>query len=107
MDDARTFAFDAIHARTSAQGIAALSSIVALAEPLDELWLDHHLGGGDHGGLVVRWLVDHREAATPLIGRVYCHSSDSGAARRMILALNAAGYDAGRAIPGDPGAELR
>ncbi len=107
IDDARTFAFDAFHARSSRDGIAALTSIVEQHQLLDELWLDHHLGGGDHGGLVVDWLVAHAPEARPLIGTVRCHSSDPYAAQRMIRALTTAGFSAERAVVGSAGAELR
>jgi hypothetical protein len=107
IDDARTFAFDAFYARSSRAGIAALTSLTEQREPLDELWLDYHLGGGDHGGLVVDWLVAHAVEAVPLIGVVWCHSSDGYAANLMLRALNAAGYTAERGGPRSTGRDLR
>jgi len=107
IDDLRTFAFDAVHARTSAQGIDVLRSCVEQHQILDEVWLDYHLGGGDHAGTVVTWLVANAEAARPLIREVYVHSSDASAARRLLAQLEAGGYRARRRLPGEPGAELR
>lgn len=107
IDDLRTFAFDAVHARSSAQGIEVLASCVAHRQVVDELWLDYNLGRGDTGDAVVAWLTANAEAAQPLVREVYVHSSDAFGARRMLAALEAAGYDARRRFPGQPGAELR
>jgi hypothetical protein len=107
VDDLRTFAFDAIHARTSTDGIAVLSRCVELGEPLDEVWLDYNLGRGDTGSIVVAWLVDHVDEARPLVGPIMVHSSDERGARRMMHALTSAGYAVRRRFPGEAGAELR
>ena len=107
VDDLRTFAFDAVHARSSKEGIDILRSCVAQGQPLDEVWLDYHLGRGDNGGVVVAWLVANVDSARPLIGEVYVHSSDVSAARRLLAQLEAAGYRARRRLAGEPGAELR
>jgi hypothetical protein len=107
VDDLRTFAFDAVHARTSAQGIDLLRSCLDGGQAIDELWLDYNLGRGDTGSVVVAWLVTHADEMLPLVGRVNVHSSDPGGARRMMAALAEAGYDVARRWPGEPGAELR
>jgi hypothetical protein len=107
VDDLRTFAFDAVHARTSAQGIDVLRSCLDGGQVVDELWLDYNLGRGDTGSVVVAWLVAHAREMAPLVRRVNVHSSDPGGARRMMVALAEAGYDASRRWPGEPGAELR
>lgn len=107
IDDLRTFAFDAVHARTSAQGIDVLKSCIEHGQRLDELWLDYNLGRGDTGDAVVDWLVANGDAARPLVGDVYVHSSDPFGARRLLAVLTGAGYRAGRRFPGEPGAELR
>jgi hypothetical protein len=107
VDDLRTFAFDAVHARTSAQGIDVLRSCLAGGQAIDELWLDYNLGRGDTGSVVVAWLVTHADEMLPLVGVVNVHSSDPGGARRMMAALADAGYEVARRWPGEPGAELR
>ena len=78
IDDLRTFAFDAVHARTSAQGIDVLRSCLDGGQAIDELWLDYNLGRGDTGSVVVAWLVTHADEMVPLVGRVNVHSSDPG-----------------------------
>ena len=107
VDDLRTFAFDAVHARSSREGIDVLASCVAAGQHLAELWLDYNLGRGDNGMAVVGWLVEHAAEARPLIDEVEVHSSDAFGARRMIAALEAAGYRVRRRRAGTPGAELR
>jgi hypothetical protein len=107
IDDLRTFAFDAVHARTSRQGIDVLASCLAAGQRLDALWLDYNLGRGDTGMAVVSWLVSRADEMRPLVGEVDVHSSDAFGARRMMAALEAAGYVVHRRLAGSPGAELR
>jgi hypothetical protein len=107
IDDLRTFAFDAVHARTSRQGLDVLRSCLDGGQRIDDLWLDYNLGRGDTGNVVVAWLTAHAAEMRPLIGRVNVHSSDPHGARRMMAALSDAGFEVARRWPGEPGAELR
>jgi hypothetical protein len=107
VDDLRTFAFDAVHARSSAAGIEVLQCCLEHGHVIDELWLDYNLGRGDTGRAVVSWLLANLAEAKPLVRRVYVHSSDPVGARMMIAALSAAGIAVARRFPGEPGAELR
>jgi hypothetical protein len=106
IDDLRTFAFDAVHARSSAEGIAVLDSCRTHGQRIDELWLDYNLGRGDTGSTVVTWLVAHAKEMAPLVGEVVVHSSDPNGAARMMAALRSAGFVVSRRWPGEPGAEL-
>jgi hypothetical protein len=92
VDDLRTFDFDAVYARTSAQGIDVLQSCLEHGQRVDELWLDYNLGRGDTGAVVVAWLVAQGQPMRELVERVYVHSSDPGGARRMMAELAAAGF---------------
>lgn len=88
VDDLRTFADgrECVIARSSAAAIKWLEENPDA--DLDEVWLDHDLGGADTGMKVVEWL----EANTPPIGLVVVHSSNPPGARRMLVALERAGY---------------
>lgn len=89
VDDMRTFADgrECVIARSSAAAIRWLSE--REFDGIDELWLDHDLGGFDTGMKVVEWLESER----PNIGRIIVHSSNPAGAKRMIAALEVAGYD--------------
>ena len=108
VDDLRTFAFDAVHARTSAQGIDVLRSCLdGGAGRSTSCGSTTTSGGATPARVVVAWLVAHADEMVPLVRRVNVHSSDPGGARRMMVALAEVGYDVARRWPGEPGAELR
>lgn len=94
VDDLRTFPFEATHCRDS---LSAITLLVALhsgmfpANPagLDELWLDHDLGGDDTTMPVVDLLDEWAFHGDPLpIGNVYVHTSNPPGALKIIKALH-------------------
>lgn len=106
VDDLRDFRTppantDLVIARTSAQGIAALS----MGTAWDEIWLDHDLGQLADGSIddVMR-VVDHLSEQAfndnPVqVGIVYVHTSNPSGARAMLAALNRFGYISQRVAP--------
>lgn len=90
VDDLRTFDDlpDAAYARTSGQALALLAWHVLTPVRLDELWLDHDLGGDDDVRAVVRWLEEryHDGAGVP-IGRVVAHTSNPVGGDEIVRAL--------------------
>lgn len=78
IDDLRCFgAFDATYARTSAQGVALLAACHAEGRPIDELWLDHDLGGTDDINPVIAWIAERCVwDDRPNIGRIVAHTSN-------------------------------
>lgn len=68
VDDLRTHPSADVHLRTSAE---ALDFLMAFSGRIDELWLDHDLGGDDTVRPVVLWLAERSFGGDPVeIGRV-------------------------------------
>ena len=93
VDDLRSFTdgSNAEVARTSAAGLALLRA--HRDERIDELWLDHDLGGSDTIWPVVELLEHTAFEGQPLeIGAVYIHSANPSGAAKMEQALRRWGY---------------
>lgn len=77
-----------IHAKTSGEGMRLLNHY-ALMVDLDELWLDHDLGGDDTIREVVDTLefVGHEGQPYP-VNQIMVHSVNAPAASRMMAALS-------------------
>lgn len=102
IDDLRSFVDGrpADVARTSVAGIELLQR--RRAHRLDELWLDHDLGGEDTVWPVIELLERAAsEGASFDIGTVYVHSSNPPGARRIVQSLGRLGYDV-RLVSGSP-----
>ena len=85
IDDLRSFPFHATYARTSAQGLVALDAV----DRLDELYLDHDLGGDDTIMLCVDYLMERAYFGNPLpIGRVTVHTSNPPGAETIMRSLS-------------------
>jgi hypothetical protein len=93
IDDLRSFV-DGRHAeiaRTSAAGVVLLNRHRGLR--LDELWLDHDLGGDDTIWPVVEILERAAFDEDPFdIGVIYVHSANPAGAAKMAQALGHWGY---------------
>ncbi len=82
-------------ARTSAQGVALLTSLHRTR--IDALWLDHDLGGDDDIWPVIRVLEDAALRGQPLdVRMVHVQAARSGPAHRMLISLRRTGYAATR-----------
>ncbi|TWJ21181.1 hypothetical protein JD76_01291 [Micromonospora endolithica] len=93
MDDLRSFADgrNAAVARSSAAGVALLER--HRDERLEELWLDHDLGGADTIWPVVEvWERAAFEGRPFDIGVVHVHSANPAGAGRMAQALQCRDY---------------
>ena len=109
VDDLRSFVDGraAEVARTSAAGIAVLRR--HQGKRIDELWLDHDLGGEDTIWPVVEVLERAAFDGRPFdVGVVVVHSANPAGAARMAQALRHWGYHvrlaAGSRLVGYPGA---
>lgn len=99
VDDDRDFidARPAVVLRTSANALAELSRIRERGEVVDELWLDHDLGGDDTAMPVVDMLSETAFNDDPFpVRRVYVHSMNNVGAERMMRSLQNYGYPAVR-----------
>jgi hypothetical protein len=97
IDDTRSFGDNrpCRVARTSAQGVALLTSL--RHSHIDELWLDHDLGGDDTIWPVIRLLEHASLGGQPLdVGMVHVQATRSGPAHRMLISLHRTGYRATR-----------
>ncbi len=86
VDDEREIAGldGAVYARAAAEAIDLLRT----ADGLDELWLDHDLGGGGDGYAVASYLERRAQTGSLLpIKRVVIHSMNPVGAQRMRRAL--------------------
>lgn len=84
IDDLRSFTFPARYARTSGEGLAAL----AVSGPLDELWLDHDLGGDDTIMPVIDYLAERAFNGDPFpVAKVMVHTSNPSGAATMMRVL--------------------
>lgn len=78
IDDLRTHPDAQVHLRTSAEAIAWLS---ASDVEIDELWLDHDLGGDDTIRPVVHFLAERAFTGSPLpIKRIVVHTANPAGA---------------------------
>lgn len=94
VDDLRTFA-DGRECRIARTSKAAVRIIRDATEPIEELWLDHDLGGMDTVMPVVEYLEGrHFAGGDPLeIGTIWIHTGNPVGQRRMELALQRMGYN--------------
>ncbi|MGX6605962.1 cyclic-phosphate processing receiver domain-containing protein [Micromonosporaceae bacterium Da 78-11] len=102
VDDLRSFVDGRVAevARTSAAGVALL--LRRRDERLDELWLDHDLGGEDTIWPVVQVLEEAAFDGRAFdIGTVYVHSANPPGAAKIAQALEHWGCQV-RAVPGSP-----
>ncbi|TDC50153.1 hypothetical protein E1258_26660 [Micromonospora sp. KC207] len=100
VDDLRSFVDGrkAEVARTSAAGVQLLDQY--RGRRLDELWLDHDLGGNDTIWPVVELLEQAAFEGHPLdIGVVYVHSANPVGVTKIVQVLRHWGYNV-RAAPG-------
>lgn len=94
IDDLRSFVDGrpASVARTSSAGIAVLEGF--RGQRLDELWLDHDLGGDDTIWPVVEVLERAAFEERPFdIGVVWVHSANPAGASKLIQVLERWGYN--------------
>ena len=102
VDDLRSFrdGRDAVVARSSA---AALAVIRDLGDTfVDELWLDHDLGGNDTIRPVTSYLEERAYFGTPVnVALIRVHSANAGAADAVVKGLLRYGYNASRASTGE------
>ncbi len=104
VDDDRDFIDrrEAVVLRTSAHALAALSRIREEGAVIDELWLDHDLGGDDTVMPVVDMMAELGFYATPYpVRRVYIHSMNRVGAERMTRSLLHYGYNVTRVKAGE------
>ena len=93
VDDVRGFRDErpALVARSSQEALTLLDELGGTR--IDNLWLDHDLGGDDTIRAVVNWMVQLASTGSPLnVGQIHIHSSNVGAGHWMRLELEAAGY---------------
>lgn len=84
VDDLRVFPFHAVYARTSDVAVLALDTV----NQLDELWLDHDLGGEDTTMRVVDYLMERGFYDWLLpIGRVFVHTDNTPAGDTIVRCL--------------------
>jgi hypothetical protein len=99
IDDLRSFldGRPALIARTSADGVALLER--HRAERLEELWLDHDLGGDDTIWPVVEVLERAAFEEHPFnIGTIYVHSANPAGSARLVQVLRHWGYEVRPAV---------
>lgn len=87
VDDDRTLSDDpqVMHVRNSADAIAALGQL----DHLEELWLDHDLGGDDTTRPVALWLAERAFNGDPFdVGCVYVHSGNPVGAQWLMSVLD-------------------
>lgn len=101
IDDERTFDMpisETLYCRSSNEGIHDL----ILADAVDELWLDHDLGGDDTGMKVVDFLCEKAFHGTPIqIGMIFVHSQNPVGSDAMVRSLERYGYNVKRVgLPG-------
>lgn len=95
VDDERTFPFDATYIRNSA---TAKSWLLAETGHVDELWLDHDLGGSDTTIPVVNLLCDMAFHDTPLdVGVILVHTQNPVGGDTIVRVLSRYGYNVKRA----------
>ena len=96
IDDVRRFIDDrpCTVYRNSADAVIGLVQVAEAGTVVDELWLDHDLGGDDTIRPVLRFLeeLDHDGQRLP-VGRAYIISSNPAGGHVIRLALRRLGYD--------------
>ena len=98
VDDLRSFLpehSDVEHtiARTSAEGLAVLKAAQAEGITIDQLWLDHDLGGEDKITSVVDYIDSEAIAGRRIqIAQILVHTQNPVGGEQMIAALTARGY---------------
>ena len=84
-------------ARSSAAGVRLLAELAD--QHIDDLWLDHDLGGDDTIWPVIRLLETAWENGRPHdIATVHIHASGAGPAHRMGISLRRAQYRTVRSV---------
>ncbi len=84
VDDRRVMPFAARYARTSARAIHMLGR----SGHLQQLWLDHDLGGDDTGMAVADWMAEQAFLGHPLdVECIFVHSANGPGAQRLVLTL--------------------
>jgi hypothetical protein len=102
IDDVRSFVDGRVAevARTSSAGVEAMERM--RGSRIDEVWLDHDLGGDDTIWPVVSLLEQAAFEGRPFdIGTVFVHSANPPGAARIVQALRRWDYHV-RAVPGSP-----
>jgi|GEM_PF-3825622 len=95
IDDLRLMPWVTEIARTSRAGIKMLERYRGTR--IDELWLDHDLGGDDTIMSVVAVLEEAAFNGTPFdVGSIFIHSSNPSGAENVLRALLRWGYNARR-----------
>lgn len=97
VDDERTFTHIGDHdiARSSAAGVAWLEA--HRDEVIDEIWLDHDLGGDDTIMPIVDYLAEADFEGQPLdVRKIYVHSMNPIGAANVVRALARYGYNVHR-----------
>lgn len=89
IDDLREFNFPVKYARTSKNGIHLLKLYAAKGQTIDELWLDHDLGGDDTIYPVIHFLEEKAHFEEPIpIDVIYIHTSNPVGRQMMKTALD-------------------
>jgi len=95
IDDDRDFIVSRprIALRSSAEALDGLRRIRDEGQVIDELWLDHDLGGDDRVMPVIDWLAELAFNDDPYpVRRVYVHSMNREGADTMMRSLTHYGY---------------
>ena len=96
IDDLRALPRATRIARTSQEGVRLLEE--HRGRRIDELWLDHDLGGGDSIMPVVALLEQAAFEGRPFtIGMIYVHSANPSGAETMVRVLKRWNYQVRRA----------
>ena len=96
IDDLRSLPRATRIARTSHEGVLLLEE--HRAHEIDELWLDHDLGGDDNIMPVVALLEEAAFAGHPFkIGMIYVHSANPSGAETVVRVLRRWDYRVRRA----------
>lgn len=91
IDDVRTFRFG-FHIRTLNDALSYINLVHTEREHLDELWLDHDLGGTDTIRPVVDRLEEWWYRGTPLdVKKIFIHSSNPVGRKYINQAINKLG----------------
>jgi hypothetical protein len=96
VDDVRRFVDDrpCVTYRTSSDALVGLREMANAGTVVDELWLDHDLGGADTIRPILT-LLDELDHYGPrlIVGRTYIITSNPSGANGMRLALTRLGYN--------------
>jgi hypothetical protein len=90
IDDLRSFAFDAVYARSSMAALAVLERDGGW----DEVWFDHDLGGADTTIPVLDRVAELAFDGTPLrVAQMVVHTSNPAGRATLVRVLRRWGYD--------------